>query len=88
MENFAREVYESLIGERIKPVEGVEDAFTEGGVCETYYAQMRAAYDRLLVRLDESEEDPDIECIIDAFFHIQRDLCLKMYAYGARFGER
>lgn len=45
------------------------------------------AYDRLRDRLGVLDEDSDLECIIHAFEDIQKELCLRMYCYGARFGE-
>lgn len=85
---FIEEVYESLCGELIDPIPGVEDAFEEGKPCERRYAEMLAAYDRLCERLNVEEEDPDVEIIIRSFFKIQKELCMKMYLYGVKFGIR
>lgn len=46
MENFA-EIYETMLGFRTPEacVPGVEDAFSEGSLCQREYDRMRGAYD-------------------------------------------
>lgn len=85
---FAEEVYESLCGDLVEPVCGVEDAFAEGSNCEQWYLDMLNAYERLRERLGAVNSDPDAEIMIDSLLCIQRELCLKMYEYGVRFGRK
>lgn len=72
-------IYESLIGELIVPIEGVPNAFEPGGYCETRYRQVLEAYERLRDRLGVTDEDPDVEIIIDSLLEIQRKLCLEIF---------
>ena len=85
IDSFAEYVYDSLQGNLVFPVPGVENAFAPGSQCEQDYAEILEAYGRLCKRLGQQEEDPDVEIIINHFFAIQKSLCLKMYAYGAKF---
>lgn len=66
---------------------GVEDAFSEGEYCMIRYHEAMDAYARLRERLGVVDEDEDVEIMISAFEDIQQKLCLRMYHYGARFGE-
>ena len=88
MENFIEDVYYSLTGNLIEPVAGVEDTFAEGTLCAKSYQNIYDANIRLCKRLHVLNEDQDIEIMIHSFFEIQRELCLKMYEYGAKFGMR
>lgn len=83
MENFA-EIYETMLGFRTPEayVPGVEDAFSEGSLCQREYDRMRGAYERLCTRLSAGDEDPDLNTIVDAMEAIQRDLCKRMYHCG------
>ena len=78
-------VYDSLLGERIVPVPGVENAFAEESLCEKRYNEMQEAYQRLRIRLNKSGEAHDVEIIINALLSIQRELCYKMFHYGSMF---
>ena len=66
---------------------GVEDAFAEGSYCMSRYHVAMDAYDRLRDRLGVVDEDEDVEIILNALEEIQRELCYRMYRYGAMFGE-
>ncbi len=80
------QVYESMachISEEFR-MPGVEDAFAEDGFCMQKYRQMRDAYDRLCERLDVVDEDDDVECIIQCYMEIQRELCKRMFFYGQK----
>ena len=81
------DVYYSLLGELITPSPGVANAFAEGQPCELWYHEMQEAYERLRQRLNVTDEDCDIEAIINALFAIQRELCRHMYNYGAMFAQ-
>lgn len=87
-QDLMQDVYDTLQGLREVPVEGVENAFCEGSVCEQRYNEMLAAYERLLRRLGEHKEDSDVECIINSLRTITHELCAQMYRYGAEFGNR
>ena len=80
---FAEAVYWSVQGLLEEPVEGVESAFYDGSVCEMAYEQMLEAYERLRQRLQVENEDADVECIINALQTITKELCLRMFEYGA-----
>ena len=77
--NISELVYESLIGELVDPIKDVPNAFEPGSYCETRYQQVLEAYERLRGRLGVTDEDPDIEIIIDSLLEIQRKLCLEMF---------
>ena len=89
MENdMAYRVYENLVCGVWEPyrMPGVEDAFAEGSFCQEMYGQMSDAYERLRERLGVEDEDADAEIMLHAQLEITRELCLKMYRYGAIFG--
>ncbi len=65
---------------------GVEDAFESGSYCMNLYAKALDAYERLCNRLGVKDEDNDIEIIFYSFWEIQKELCYRMYQYGAKFG--
>lgn len=79
------DVYDSLLGELIAPIPGVENAFAENQPCEQWYQEMQEAYERLRKRLNIPNEDHDIEAIITAMLSMQKELCFQMYKYGAMF---
>ena len=76
---IAELIYESLIGELVEPIRGVPNAFAQGSRCDDGYRQMLEAYERLRERLGVTDEDDDVEIIIDSLLAIQRELCLEMY---------
>lgn len=65
---------------------GVEDAFAPGSYCMDLYAKALDAYARLCNRLGVKDEDNDVEIIFYSFLQIQKELCYRMYRYGAQFG--
>jgi hypothetical protein len=77
--NISELVYESLIGELVDPIKDVPNAFEPGSYCETRYRQVLEAYERLRGRLGVTDEDPDVEIIIDSLLEIQRKLCMEMF---------
>lgn len=86
-ESFIRDVYQSLLGNMIVPVPGVENAFAPGSICDRRYSDMLDAYARLCARLGVADEDEDVEMIINSLLSIQNELCMKMYEYGGKFGD-
>ena len=79
-------IYETLLGERLDPCPGVENAFAPGSRCADLYEEIYEANLRLCERLD-TEEDPDVEKIIDNFFEIARELSLRMFRQGQKHPE-
>ena len=82
------QVYESMTCHVLEThrMPGIEDAFSENAFCIQQYRQMRNAYDRLCVRFGVEDEDRDIECIIQCYMEIQRELCRQMFFYGQKAG--
>lgn len=62
----------------------VEDEFRLGKPCGEWYEAVYGAADRLNQRLG-TQEDPDIDCIIQLMLHISRRLSLKMFDYGVLY---
>ncbi len=60
----------------------MENTFGPGLPCHRLYQEIFDANCRLCQRLGV-EEDADVECIVDCFGEIIRDLCLRMYHLGA-----
>ena len=89
-DQFIDDVYETLQGETNPAfmVPGVENAFEEGKKCALLYKEIYDAQRRLETRLDVEPYDEDVEKIITALLDIQKELCFKMYKYGAQFGLR
>ena len=77
-------VYESMACHAQEPFRfpGVEDAFANESYCMQQYRKMRDAYDRLCDRLGVVDEERDVECIIQCYEEIQRELCRRMFQYG------
>lgn len=74
-------IYETLLGERLDPYPGIDNAFAPGERCAALYQEIYQSNQRLCTRL-HTEEDPDVERIIDNFFEITRELSLRMFQYG------
>ena len=83
--DFAQQVYDTLCGNLNEEaqVPGVEDLFTEGSACAVAYCRMLDAKERVCERLQQHNEDPDIEIIIDELLRICRIVGLKMFEYGS-----
>ena len=86
---FINRVYDSLAGLLMETyrIPDVENAFSEGSFCMQRYSEMTEAYARLCDRLGVVDEDEDVEIIINALMDIEREMSMKMYHYGALFGE-
>ena len=82
----SEDVYYTLLGETIDDakVPDVENLFFSGSPCDLNYKQMLCAYKRLCHRLNQVNEDPDVEIIINALLENQRIIALKMYEYGVK----
>ena len=64
----------------------VEDEFAEGKDCNKLYAEVFNAKMRLNERLG-TDEDKDVEIIIDSMYSIVREISMKMFDYGMKFGS-
>ena len=80
-------IYETMMGEMEEAYPGVDNAFAPGEKCEQLYAEIYEANQRLCQRLG-AEEDADVEIIINSFFKMNRELCMKMYFYGMLDGVK
>lgn len=77
-------IYETLLGERLIPCPGITNAFAEGTHCTRLYEEIYQANQRLCERLG-TQEDQDVELLIDNFFEIMREISIRMFRYGQRF---
>lgn len=84
IENIYMTMSGQLVEEHCFP--GVENAFARGEFCMIRYSQMLDAYQRLCKRLGTEDEDADVEVIIHSLMNIEKELCFRMYYYGAKFG--
>lgn len=80
----AESIYETLLGERLDPCPGIANAFSEGSHCAELYEEIYLANQRLCDRL-ATQEDPDVELLINNFFEIMHDVSIRMFRYGQRF---
>lgn len=62
----------------------VEDDFRLGRPCGEWYEVVYEAADRLNRRLG-TQEDADVDCIIQSMLNISRRLSLKMFDYGVLY---
>ena len=85
--SFIDDVYDTLQGSLIPEfcIPGVKNLFLEGSPCGTAYAEMYEAYMRLLDRLNKTDEDSDVEVIIQSLLFIARISGKEMYRCGAEF---
>ena len=88
--NIAEQVYESLLGLLIEDcrLPWVENIFVPGHPCHEEYTNMRQAYDRLLTRLGETDEDPDAEEMINALLEYGKSIALEMFRCGREYQQR
>lgn len=82
--NLGEAVYLTLTGELIPEaaLPGVENAFGENGCCFSLMEELGRAELRLLDRLGQRLEDPDLEIILANCQRIQELLCLEMFWLG------
>ena len=87
-QDYVEWAYETLVCGVIEKdqMPGVVYAFSGEDVCLKRYGDVLDAYKRLCARLGTLDEDEDVETIINAFMDIERELCYRMYRYGAQFG--
>lgn len=87
-EPFIEDVYQSLLGNMVTPLKGVENAFAYGKLCDKKYRDAMNAYARLRDRLGVLDEDEDVETIISSLLSVQKELCIEMFSYGAKFSTK
>lgn len=87
-DDFITDVYNTLRSVILEEyqVPGVENVFAEGSQCDQLYSEMLLAYHRLRARLGVTDEDADVEIIINSLMTIADILAFKMYHCGAQFG--
>ena len=83
-------VYDSLLGQLVTgyALPWVENIFVPGHPCYEEYCKMRRAYERLLSRLQEIDEAPDIEIMIDALLQHGKLAAMEMFRYGRAYQKR
>ena len=78
----ADEAYAIMVGGAKVAYPPIPFAFAEGEYCMNEYSDMLDAYERLVERLGQTDDDADVEIIINSLLDTQRALCLKMFEYG------
>ena len=84
------QVYDSLMG-LLNPecaLNWVEDCFIPGHPCYESYHNMRMAYEDLLDRLGQINEDRDVERMIDHLMAHTRAVGYQMFACGREYERR
>lgn len=81
------DIYASMVGELIEPLEGIDNEYAPGSLCDRLYCDACAARARLYHRLGVTE-DPDLEVIFDNFCDINTHLCRKMFEHGMAVGKK
>ena len=81
------QVYYSLTGELTAeyPLDWVENLCIPGQPCYEAYKETLEASRRLCQRLGVQNEDPDVECIINALLLREKLLSVKMFSYGRKY---
>ena len=79
-------IYETVIGQALQPVAGVNDLFAEGQVCDALYESVYCAADRLSARLGVQGEDADVQILLDSWQKICRLVAYEMFRCGAELG--
>ena len=84
--NLAEEVYDTLTGVTASEyrLPWVESLFEPGKGCHEAYQSMLDAYQRLLSRLGSTDNDPDLEIMVNAMLCYSKSAALKMFEYGDR----
>ena len=81
---IGEQVYETLMHMVTEENElpWVTPIFVQGNPCHDNYCQMHRAYERLRDRLGITDEDPDVEEMIDCLLEYARLLGLEMFRCG------
>ena len=85
--DIAKTVYDSLLGHLIPgyALPWVETIFVPEHPCYEEYCKMHRAYERLLTRIGETDEDRDAEVMIDALLQHGKIAALEMFHYGRKY---
>ena len=85
--DIAEEIYNSLLGITSEEcrLPWVDSIFPPGTECFQAYQTMFDAYQRLLLRLNQEEDDPDLEEMVNSMLDYSRAAGLKMFEYGTIF---
>ncbi len=89
-ESFMELVYLTMQGELIPEcaIAEVEDIFVEGGIGIELYEKAKNAYAKVCHRLGKKDEDQDLNELVRNMEELAREMALRMYQYGAKFGQR
>ena len=82
--DLAEEVYNSLLGITAEEyrLPWVDSIFLPDKECFKAYQAMLDAYQRLLLRLNQQEDDSDLEDMVNSMLDYSRAAGLKMFEYG------
>lgn len=89
---FKELVYDLMLGALnldeypISASQYIPNEYEDGGTCDKLYDRMTEAQNRIYEKLG-CEYDEDVEVMVDHCFDICRELCYKMYDYGAKYGS-
>lgn len=85
---FAEAVYSTLYGLCLPEVEvpGVENLFAPGSVYENVEDEAYRLRQQLEDRLN-TEDYMLVEQLVTQLYCIQKEMCLRMYDYGVKFGK-
>jgi len=85
MMEYVDALYQSLCGNMVQPVSGVNSLYYPGSDCDRAWEEITQAYEHLRERLGVEDEDKDVEDIISAFLSIQYEFATKMFEYGRQY---
>ena len=85
--DIAQTVYDSLHGFLIPAcnLPWVEMVFRPGHPSHNYYAQMLTIKRRIAARLGNSEEDRELEALIDCSLAYSKAIALEMFRHGQKY---
>ena len=82
------QIYERMTIQLVRPDPEIPCEFDEGKPCEELYGRVCDARLRLSERTGIGFEDRDVLEIIESLEEIGKICALKMYDYGARYGQK
>lgn len=89
IKQVAENVYLSLLGNLLPEyaLNWVENIFVPGHPCHDEYSDMLKAYRRACARLGNTDEDPDLEIMVNSLLSHCQVLAFKMFEYGVIFAQ-
>jgi len=86
-QRIENQVYDTLVGNLVQEccLDWVEDICVPGQPSYEKYREMLEAYERVCERLGVTNEDHDVEIMINALLERGRILALKMFEYGRKY---